>query len=131
MNINLVTTSEAPSVENYQNVLITEVNNVPLRGCKNVILNNSLNYLTHDQFIEVLGKVRHGGSISVTAPDIVEAASALYWGSIDTNTFSSLTSNRTQQYSVLDVKNLFEQEGYTIEIATIYDLSFHIKAHRP
>ena len=61
----------------------------------------------------------------------MEVSSALYWGTIDINTFSALTGGRLKQYTVLDIKTLFEQKGYAIEIANIQDLSFYVKANRP
>tara|TARA_R100000306_G_C4353663_1_gene131497 strand:- start:158 stop:553 length:396 start_codon:yes stop_codon:yes gene_type:complete len=131
MNVNLVATNDSPSIENHNNILIEEINNIPSRGCKSLILNHVLNYLTDEQLEEVLEKLRHGGSISVTSPDAMEASSALYWGTIDINTFSSLTAGRLKQYTILDVKNFFEQRGYSVETATIQDLSFHVKARRP
>ena len=131
MNVNLVATNDSPSIENHNNILIEEISNIPSRGCKSLILNHVLNYLTDEQLEEVLEKLRHGGSISVTSPDAMEASSALYWGTIDINTFSSLTAGRLKQYTILDVKNFFEQRGYSVETAAIQDLSFHVKARRP
>jgi len=130
MNINLVITNDTPVIESHQNVLMSELNSIPPRGCKSLILNHVLNYLTDEQIQEVLAKIRHGGSISVTCPDVMEAASALHTGTIDMALFSTLTSNRLKQYSLLDAKSLFEQQGYAIETAVIQDLSFYIKANR-
>ena len=131
MNVNLVATSDAPSIENHNNILIQDIKSIPSRGCRNLILNHVLNYLTDEQIEEILGKIRHGGSVSVTAPDAMEVSRALYWGTIDINTFSALTGGRLKQYTVLDIKTLFEQKGYAIEIANIQDLSFYVKANRP
>lgn len=131
MNVNLVMANDTPVIESHQNVLMSELNSLPARGCKSLILNHMLNYLTDEQINEVVGKIRHGGSISVTSPDAMEAASALHAGSIDMTLFSTLTSNRLKQYSLLDAKSLFEQQGYVIETAVIQDLSFYIKANRP
>ena len=131
MNVNIVTDQNARSVENHENLLITEVDNLPDSLCKSVTLNNTLNYLTDEQFRQLLNKVRHGGIVSVSAPDVVEISTALCWGQIDVPTFSSLTANRVSQYSLLQIKNVFEQSGYIIEIASINNLSFYIKARRP
>ena len=131
MNVNLVAASDTPSIENHNNILIQDIKSIPSRGCRNLILNHILNYLTDEQIEEILGKIRHGGSVSVTAPDAMEVSSALYWGTIDINTFSALTGGRLKQYTVLDIKTLFEQKGYAIEIANIQDLSFYVKANRP
>ena len=131
MNVNLVATSDAPSIENHNNILIQDIKSIPSRGCRSLILNHVLNYLTDEQIEEIIGKIRHVGSVSVTAPDAMEVSSALYWGTIDINTFSALTGGRLKQYTVLDIKTLFEQKGYAIEIANIQDLSFYVKANRP
>ena len=131
MNVNLVAASNAPSIENHNNILIQDIKSIPSRGCRSLILTHVLNYLTDEQIEEILGKIRHGGSVSVTAPDAMEVSRALYWGTIDINTFSALTGGRLKQYTVLDIKTLFEQKGYTIEIANIQELSFYVKANRP
>jgi hypothetical protein len=131
MNVNLVTDQDARSVENHENLLITEVDKLPDSLCKSVTLNNTLNYLTDEQFRQLLNKVRHGGIVSVSSPDVMEISTALCWGQIDVPTFSSLTTNRVSQYSLLQIKNVFEQSGYIIESASIHNLSFYIKARRP
>ena len=124
MNVNLVMSNDTPVIENHQNVLMSELNSLPPRGCKSLILNHVINYLTDEQLQQILEKIRHGGSVSVTSPDAMEAASALHTGLIDMNLFSTLTSNRLKQYSLLDAKTFFEQQGYAVETAVIQDLSF-------
>jgi len=131
MNLNLVLSNDAPAVESHQNVLISDLDKVPSRGCRSFILNHSINYLTDEQLYKVLDKIRHGGIVSITSPDAMEAASALCWGNIDMNAFSALTANKNKQYSIIEVKSLLEQEGYKIENATINELVFYIRAQRP
>ncbi len=131
MNINLVVNTETPPIEGHENLLISEIDNLPASLCKSVALNNTINYLSPEQFQGLLAKVRHGGVVSVNAPDAMEVSSALCWGRIDINTFSSLTSNRLQQCTLLDTKALLEQHGYIVEVASIKDLSFYIRARRP
>ena len=118
MNLNLVLSNDAPAVESHQNVLISDLDKVPSRGCRSFILNHPINYLTD-------------GIVSITSPDAMEAASALCWGNIDMNAFSALTANKNKQYSIIEVKSLLEQEGYKIENATINELVFYIRAQRP
>ena len=60
----------------------------------------------------------------------MEIATALCWGKIDVNTFSSLTSNMHKQYCLVDIKNILEHKGYIVETASIQDLAFHIRAKR-
>ena len=89
MNVNLVMSNDTPVIENHQNVLMSELNSLPPRGCKSLILNHVINYLTDEQLQQILEKIRHGGSVSVTSPDAMEAASALHTGLIDMNLFST------------------------------------------
>ena len=131
MNLNLLLSNDAPAVESHQNVLISDLDKVPSRGCRCFILNHSINYLTDEQLYKVLDKIRHGGIVSITSPDAMEAASALCSGNIDMNAFSALTANKNKQYSIMEVKSLLEQEGYKIENATINELVFYIRAQRP
>jgi hypothetical protein len=131
MNLNLVVAQDAPTIADHENLLIGESDKLPASLCKSLTLNNTLNYLTDEQFKHLLSKVRHGGVVSISAPDVMEISTALCWGQIDVDTFSSLTTNRASQHTLLEVKNIFEQHGYAIESASIQNLSFYIKARRP
>ena len=44
MNVNLVMSNDTPVIENHQNVLMSELNSLPPRGCKSLILNHVINY---------------------------------------------------------------------------------------
>ena len=105
MNVNVVMTEDAPVIDNHQNFLINQLEGVPQSACKSLVLNGNLGYLTDMQFKTVLTKIRKGGVISITASDVMEIATALCWGKIDVNTFSSLTSNMHKQYCLVDIKN--------------------------
>ena len=131
MNVNVVMTEDAPVIDNHQNFLINQLEGVPQSACKSLVLNGNLGYLTDMQFKTVLTKIRKGGVISITASDVMEIATALCWGKIDVNTFSSLTSNMHKQYCLMDIKNILEHNGYVVETASIQDLVFHIRAKRP
>ena len=131
MNVNVVMTEDAPMVDNHQNFLVNQLEGVPQSACKSIVLNGNLGYLTDMQLKAVLTKIRKGGVISITASDAMEIATALCWGKIDINTFSSLTSNMQKQYGLMDVKHILEHNGYVEETATIQDLAFHIRAKRP
>ena len=48
MNINLVHNKEDASIENYENVLTTEINKIAPNICTNIAIHNTLNYLTND-----------------------------------------------------------------------------------
>ena len=131
MNLNVVTAQDAPLIADHENLLIGELDKLPASLCKSLTRNNTLNYLTNEQFKNLLSKIRHGGVISISAPDAMEIATALCWGQIDIAAFSSLTTNRASQYTLLEVKNIFEQHGYVVENASIQNLSFYIRARRP
>ena len=132
MNINLITnTNENPTPEGYENVLINDIDKIPANICTNLVLNDTLNYLTNNQFQLLLGKIRHGGTIAIASPDAMEMAKALYWGQINLEKFSSLIIDNKSQHSLVEIKNFFEQSGYIIEAASINEFSFFIKAKRP
>jgi len=132
MNLNLILDSDQNNApQNYENVLINDIDKIPPSICKNLLINNTLNYLTSDQFNLLLQKVRHGGVVSINSPDAMEMARALYWGEIDLHKLSSLTANNKTQHSLLEIKNIFEQSGYIIESASINNLSFYIEVKRP
>ena len=131
MQINLVNNTETPSLEHHSNILPADLDKIPPNICTSVILNNTLNYLTHEQLVSLFGKIRHNGSITINSLDAMETARAMYLGEINVQQLSSLTTNHLTQHSLLEIKNLFEQHGYTIEIANIDNLTFYIKAKRP
>ena len=132
MNINLIAnTNEDPTPQGYENILINDIDKIPANICTSLMLNDTLNYLTNDQFQLLLGKIRHGGTISISSPDAMEIAKALYWGQINLEKFSSLIIDNKSQHSLIEIKNFFEQSGYTVEAASINEFSFLIKAKRP
>tara|TARA_R100000306_G_C4376625_1_gene142201 strand:- start:1790 stop:2185 length:396 start_codon:yes stop_codon:yes gene_type:complete len=131
MNVNLVIREDAPVIAGHQNILFTQLDQIPPSACKAVVLNDTFNYLTDEQSEILLGKVRHGGTLSISSPDAMVVATSFCWGIIDIKVFSSLTSHKVQQHSLLDVKSKLENNGYIIEIANITEMSFYIKAKRP
>jgi hypothetical protein len=131
VNINLVHNKEAASIENYENILTTEINKIAPNICTNVAIHNTLNYLTGDDLGMLIGKMRHGGTISIVSSDVMELAGALYLGHINTQQFSSFVVDNKAQYSVIDIKNFFESNGYVVESANVDNLHFNLKAKRP
>ena len=85
MNINLVKnpTPKENIPADYEDVLLNQIQTIPASICANISINHTLNYLTNDQLISLLGKIRHGGIISISSFDAMEIARALYWGEID------------------------------------------------
>ena len=131
MKFNLVIDKKAPELEGHQNLLLSELEQVPASACTSLILNGTLNYITDEQLDMVLGKVRHGGGVSISAPDAMLVASALYAGDIDLLAFSHLTSQRARQWELTVVRSILEQRGYRVEVAANKDLTFHVRARRP
>ena len=133
MNINLITTSpnEKETPPDHENLLISDLENIPSNICSSFIIDETLNALTNEQLELILKKIRHGGTISINSPDAIRLSKALYIGDIDITQFTSLVINSQSQHSILDMKTFFEQRGYNIETANINGLSFHIKVKRP
>ena len=134
MKINLITSMDNPPlVPDHDNITMDNIDQINNSICQSIILNNILKFLTQEQFESILRKIRHGGIITIYAPDIMEMSKALYWGTIDLPKFSSLVSHSVTYHTVKDIKNLLEQRGYIIEEANINteSLTFSIKAKRP
>jgi len=131
MNVNIVASVDVPLIENHQNITIDNLDNIPANVCTSLVLNETLGYLTNDQVQLLLGKVRHQGVVSINCPDAMETATQFCWGNIDLAAFSMLTANRRQQHTLLSVRTILEQNGYTIETATTNNLAFYIRAKRP
>ena len=68
--------------------------------------------------------MRHGGTLTIQSPDILQMVKALYWGSIDIDRFSSMLSNSVTYCSIITTKTLLEQHGYSIEEGKIHTDSF-------
>ena len=96
-----------------------------------LILNQTLQYLTKDQLQALLTKVRHNGMINISTLDILQLSAALYHGHINAETFSSMVEDTKTQYTLLDTKAFFEQQGYVVQTAGTQDFSFYIRAQRP
>lgn len=131
MNLNLVLAEEAPAIADHENIVLNQIENVPQHSCKSLVLQETLNYLTPEQFQVILAKIRHQGVITISSPDAMAIATALCWGKINMETFSTLTSNRICQHTLLNTKSQLEQNGYVIEMANTNDMSFYIRARRP
>ena len=133
MNINVIQNQNdntfAPP--DYENISINDIDNLAPNVCTNIVLNNTLNYLTLEELNKLLGKIRHGGTISINSLDATEIAKALYFDKINIVQFSTLISNQQTQHSLLELKAFFEQQQYKIENAAIKDLFFYIKVQRP
>ena len=131
MNINLIRNNDAPSVQEHENVLIEQMDEIPPNACVSLILNQTLQYLTKDQLQALLTKVRHNGMINISTLDILQLSAALYHGHINAETFSSMVEDTKTQYTLLDTKAFFEQQGYVVQTDGTQDFSFYIRAQRP
>ena len=133
MNINLVIhpTPNEQASSDYEEVILNQIHTIPTNVCSNMSINHVLNYLTNEQLVSLLGKMRHGGIISISSFDAMQMAKALYWGEIDIEKFSSLIVNNQTQHSLLEMKTFFEKNGYVVDTAYLNGLSFNIKAKRP
>tara|TARA_R110000824_G_scaffold337384_2_gene523946 strand:+ start:1330 stop:1734 length:405 start_codon:yes stop_codon:yes gene_type:complete len=134
MNINLITpipVDNATSPTDHQDILIGDIDKIPANVCKSLIINQSLNYLTNEQLSVVISKMRHGGSIQITSLDAMEIARALYWGEINIDQYSQLTSNSKAQHSLIEIKNIFEKNGFIIELVNRDSIHFYMKVKRP
>ncbi len=131
MKFNIVTNYETPPLEDHENLQLGELDTIPDSSCVSAILDGTFNYMTDDQIESLCLKIRHGGIISISSPDVLEISGALYHGRINLASFSDLTSQRLRQHSLMDAINIFQSRGYTIETASIKDFHFLLKVKRP
>ena len=134
MNVNVIQNQNdnAPSPPDYENILVSDLGQLSPNICTDIMLNNNtINYLTTQQLTELLSKMRHGGTVSISSLDAVEITKAFYFDKINISQFSSLISNQQSQHSLIELKTFFEQNQYKIENAHINDLSFYLKVRRP
>ena len=131
MQINLIDNAESPPIEHHQNMLLKDIETIPPNICTSLVLNHTLNYLTQEQILSLLHKIRHNGVIAISSLDAMETAKAMYLGTIDASKLSELTSNHVSQHSLIDIQTMLTQHGYHIQLANIDNLAFFIKAQRP
>jgi hypothetical protein len=133
MNVNIIQSQNdnTPPPPDHENILISDLDQLTPNVCNNMVLNNTLNYLTLEELTKLLNKIRHGGVISIYSLDITELAKAFYFDNIDIAQLSTLIANQQTQHSLMELKTFFEQQRYNIENASIKDLSFYLKVRRP
>ena len=132
MNINLIRHKNADSVIDHENVLIDNINNIPTAGCQSLIMNDVVNYISNEQLQMIIqGKIRHGGTISLSSVDAIRLTSAFYRNEINIEVFSSLVKETTSQHTLTELQSLFQNNGYVIESAGTNALSLFLKVKRP
>jgi len=135
MNINLtipdMPVAHQKEFPEHQNILLNQLDTIPPSICTSIIVDHTLNYLTNDQLISLMKKMRHGSVITINSFDAMEIARALYWGELDIQKFSTMIANNQSQHSLIEMKTFFEQNGFVVQTASINGLSFNIKAKRP
>ena len=132
MNINLIRHKNADSVIDHENVLIDNINNIPTAGCQSLIMNDVVNYISNEQLQMIIqGKMRHGGTISISSVDAIRLTSAFYRNEINIEVFSSLVKETISQHTLNELRDLFQNNGYIIESAGTNSLSLFLKAKRP
>ena len=131
MNINLVVDPNTPTIPDHENIILNDITNIPTTSCQSVVMNNVINYLSDEHIATVLEKIRHNGTITISSIDANLLASSFYRNDIDLNAFSNFVRGSYQQHTLIEMRNMFESRGYTIESASITDnLSFYLKVKR-
>ena len=112
MNINLIRHKNADSVIDHENVLIDNINNIPTAGCQSLIMNDVVNYISNEQLQMIIqGKIRHGGTISLSSVDAIRLTSAFYRNEINIEVFSSLVKETISQHTLTELRDLFQNNG--------------------
>ena len=131
MNINLVLNNQVATIPDHQNILIDELDNIPISACHSIVVHQVLNYLDAEQIDKLLAKIRHTGVISISSLDIIEATTAFYRNEIELKDFSLLIQNQKLQHSLAEFKEFLERKQFEIESAGLHDIYFQIRAKRP
>jgi hypothetical protein len=133
MKVNFITSQEGQR-EGYENMFVSpaSVSSLPDGGCKAMVLDNVVEFMTEESFLLLLKKVRHGGVVEIRSPDALEVAKRMYHGRVTLSDASSLIAAGKNRLTTLsEVKSNLENNGLRVEFAALHDTQYVLKAARP
>ena len=132
MRINLVKSSEDEK-KDYQNIPISteNISRIPNSICTDMCLDHIVDYLTEEDFLTVIGKVRHKGTLEIRGVEAPEVFRKVSIGLLEFSNSIPLLIGKVRLTSALGIKTKLEEFGFVTEIAAVQDSFYYIKAKRP
>jgi hypothetical protein len=132
MKINLII-NEEHSKEGYENILLNQerLEGIPDSACKEIMIDNVLEFVPENVAGVILKKIRKGGVIEIRSPDAQEIIRQLQIGSLSfEDTSMLLTGGRTRMSTLSQTRSFLELNGLQIEFAAINGPFYRITARR-
>ena len=133
MKVNLIVTQEQLK-DGYENVPLNEeaINSIPDSACKELMIDNVLEFIVLKNMTTILKKIRKGGVLEVRSPDAEEIFRQCSIGAINFDDASSLLSGGRMRMSTLGQTRAFlESSGLHGEFAGMNGAFYRITAKRP
>ena len=132
MKVNLIV-DDSQSKEGYENITLNPegINGIPDSACKELMVDNVLEFLPEQMTATVLKKLRKGGTLEIRSPDAQEIFRHIAIGSVVfENTSSLLTGGRARMSTLGQTRSLLESNGLQIEFAALNGVYYRITARR-
>jgi len=103
------------AVPGYEPVEIDSLDDVITSSCNEIMIDNTIDFVSDEIMGSILSKVRKQGKISISGTDLVEVGRGLVTRFMDTKKASSLLGEgRVKLYTLQDIVNILEQRGFKI-----------------
>lgn len=132
MKVNLIVSEEGAKT-GYENVPLNEqeVSAIPDSACKELMVDNVLEFVNREVVDVVLKKLRKNGLLEIRSPEAEEICRQLQIGSIGLDEASGLLSGgRLRMTTLNDTKSFLESRGMEIQFAGINGPFYRITARR-
>ena len=133
MKVNVIV-SEEQRKEGYENVSLNQegIESIPDSGCKELMVDNVLEFVPEEIAIILLAKIRKGGVLELRSPDAQEIFRQFHIGSLNfEETSALLTGGRVRMTTLHQVRKFLESRGLQIEFASFNGPFYRITARRP
>ena len=133
MKVNLIV-SEEQRKEGYENVSLNQegIESIPDSGCKELMIDNVLEFAPEEIATILLAKIRKGGALEIRSPDGQEIFRQFQTGSLNFEDVSALlTGGRVRMTTLHQVRNFLESNGLEIEFASFNGPFYRVTARRP
>jgi len=123
-NISVVVQKTKPT-----DVLPAELAAAPNGFFTQVLVTNGVLEQSDSDFLKMLvAKVRIGGKIILKGVECVEVCRRVYYGELDSN--NGYFQNSKNFYSIANLKDIFQNDGWSIDFMGIDDLNFDFEVTR-
>jgi len=133
MKVNLIVNQEH-SKEGYDNIPLNQegVEGIPNSACKELMVDNVLEFIPEQMATTLLKKLRKGGVLEIRSPDAQEIFRQFHIGSLGFEDASSLlTGGRSRMSTMNQTRSFLESNGLEIEFAGLNGPFYRITAKRP